>query len=76
MSLSNLLPSGSNPLRDVLPAKYRKVVYALIGLASIGWGVYQASDGDWRSLVGGLVVALTQLTAASNTNVASSPTEE
>lgn len=56
-----------NPLIDVIPAKARKYVYALITLAAVVWGVYEASGGDWQKLVGGLIVALTTATAASNT---------
>ena len=57
-----------NPLTDVIPAKARKYVYALISLAALVWGVYEVSDGDWKKLVGGLIVALTTATAASNTS--------
>lgn len=56
----------SNPLVDVVPAKARKYVYAALSLAALGWSLYQASDGDWKQLVGGLIVALTGATAASN----------
>lgn len=73
MSLPAVLTDPPNPLRDIVPAKYRRYVYAVIGLVAIGWSAYQGSDGDWRSLVGGLIVALTHLTAASNTNVAGKP---
>ena len=58
----------TNPLYDVLPAKVRKYVYAILALAAIVFAAYQASDGDWVQLVGGLIVALTGATAASNTN--------
>ena len=57
----------NTPLTDVIPAKARKYVYALITLAALLWGVYEASDGDWKKFVGGLIVALTTATAASNT---------
>lgn len=55
-----------NPLTDVIPGIARKYVYALLFLASLVWTIYQASDGDWRQFVGGLIVALTSATAASN----------
>lgn len=58
----------SNVLTDVIPVRARKHVYAALTLAAIVFGVYQASDGDWRSFVGGLIVALTTATAASNTH--------
>ena len=57
-----------NVLTDVIPAKARKYVYAVIALASLVWGVYEASDGDWQKFVGGLIVALTSSMAASNTH--------
>jgi hypothetical protein len=59
----------SNPLFDVIPAKARKYVYAVLALAAIVFSAYQASNGDWAQLVGGLIVALTGATAASNTAV-------
>lgn len=55
-----------NPLYEVMPAKARKYVYALLSLAALVFAVYQASDGDWALLVGGLITALTTATAASN----------
>ena len=62
-----------NVLTDVIPAKARKYVYAVIALASLVWGVYEASDGDWKKFVGGLVVALTTGMAASNTPTPADP---
>lgn len=59
----------TNPLTDVLPEKVRKYVYALLSLAALVFSAYQASDGDWVQLVGGLIAALTTATAASNTAV-------
>lgn len=59
-----------NPLYEVLPAKARKYVYAVLALAALVFGVYQASGGDWALFVGGLITSLTAATAASNTNTA------
>ena len=59
-----------NPLTNVIPSRYRKYVYAVLTLAALVYGTYQASDGDWKTFVGGLIVALTTATAASN------PTDE
>lgn len=56
-----------NPLTDVIPAQARKYVYAVISLAALVWGAFEVADGDWKKFVGGLVVALTTATAASNT---------
>lgn len=56
-----------NPLTDVLPPSARKYVYAGLSLASLLWGVYEVSEGDWKMFVGGVIVALVNGTAASNT---------
>ena len=58
----------TNPLFDVIPAKARKYVYAVLALVALVFTVYQASNGDWVQFVAGLVAALTGATAASNTN--------
>lgn len=57
-----------NPLENIIPARYRKLVYALLSLAALVFGIYQASQGDWTLVIGGLLTALTSGTAASNTN--------
>lgn len=59
---------STNPLTDVLPAKVRKIAYAVLFLAAIVFAAFQAADGDWVELVGGLITALLGATAASNTN--------
>ena len=59
----------SNPLYDVIPAKARKYVYAVLSLAAIIFAAYQLADGDWLKFTGALIVALTGATAASNTAV-------
>lgn len=57
----------SNPLNDVLPPVVRKYVYAVLFLAALGFGIWQASAGDWATFAGSLVAALVNLLAASNT---------
>lgn len=57
-----------NPLRNIVPAKYRKLVYALLTLAALIFGIYQATEGDWTLFIGSVLTALTSGTAASNTN--------
>lgn len=64
-----------NILTDVIPARFRKYVYAALTLAALVWGVLEASNGDWKQFVGGLIVALTSATAASNTAPISSDGE-
>lgn len=58
----------TNPLTDVLPAKARKYVYAVLALAALVLAAYQATQGDWLAFAVALVGALTGGTAASNVN--------
>jgi hypothetical protein len=55
-----------NFLTDVLPPKARKYVYAVLALAAVVLGVWQASDGDWLLFAANLLGALGFGTAASN----------
>lgn len=55
-----------NPLFDIIPAKGRKYVYALVGLAALVWGAWQAADGDWKVVVGSVVTALVAGLAHAN----------
>jgi ketopantoate hydroxymethyltransferase len=57
-----------NPL-ELLPPKVRAVVYAVLGLAAIGVGAWQASDGDILVAVALGLGALGFGTALSNTPV-------
>lgn len=55
-----------NPFFDVIPAKARRYVYAAVALFMIGWGAWQAADGDWKVAVGALVTTLTAALAHAN----------
>lgn len=57
-----------NPLRDLVPARYRKRVYAGLSLAALVVGAVQAADGDWLQAAGAVLVSLTGATASSNTD--------
>lgn len=57
-----------NPLNEVLPPQVRKVIYAVLFVAALVWGAFQAADGDWLEFVGGLIVALTGAMAGGNVN--------
>lgn len=59
-----------NPLNDVLPARVRQIAYAILFVAALVFGVYQASEGDWKLFVGGLITSLLGALAASNTPTA------
>lgn len=60
--------ANSNPLSDVLPPVVRKYVYAVLFLAALGFGIWQASAGNWATFAGSLIASLVNLLAASNTN--------
>lgn len=55
-----------NPLHDVLPAKARKIAYAVLFVLALAFAAWQASDGDWVEFFGGLITMLFSATAASN----------
>lgn len=59
---------SSNPLTDVLPAKVRQILYAILFVAALTFAAWQAAGGDWVEFAGGLIVALFGATATSNTN--------
>jgi len=62
----------SNPFEDIVPAKYRKYLYAAIALAALVFGAWQASEGNLGLFIGSLIVTLSHATAASNTSAADS----
>lgn len=61
------LSMATNPLTDVLPAKVRKVLYAVAFLAAWIFAAFQAADGDWKQFTGAVLAGLVPLLAASNT---------
>lgn len=56
-----------NPL-TFLPARYRRVAYAVLGLVALGVGAWQAGNGDWLEAVGLFLGSLGFGTAGSNVN--------
>jgi len=66
----------NNPLADLIPARYRRYVYAVAALAALVYGVYQASGGDWKEFVAALFATLIPLLAASNTPASRPEIEE
>ena len=56
-----------NPLNDVLPPQIRRALYAIFFVGALIFGIWQASQGDWVEFTGGLLTALVNLLAASNT---------
>lgn len=63
----------SNPLHDIVPARFRKQVYAVIALAALAFGLWQAAQGDWAVFVGSVLTTLATATAASNTETKPAP---
>jgi len=61
---------STNPLNDVLPAKVRLVLYAILFVVALVFGLWQASEGDWAVFAGSLITSLLGLLAASNTPTA------
>ena len=57
-----------NPLTDLIPAKYRKYLYALVSLAAVVYGVCEASNGDWKQFAIALVGLAASALAHANTN--------
>lgn len=58
----------TNPLTDVLPAVWRKRIYAIVFLAALVFAAYQAAEGNWETFTGTLLGSLIPLLAASNTD--------
>jgi len=56
----------TNPLADILPPKVRQAVYAVLFVAAVAYGAYEAADGDWLKFAGGVLVALTGALAHGN----------
>lgn len=57
----------NNPLTDVLPPVARKILYAVVFVLALLFGLWQASKGNWEEFIGSTLVALVNLLAASNT---------
>lgn len=58
-----------NYLVDLMPAKYRKYLYAVLSAAVAVYGIWQAVEGDWTQFTVSLVTTLTGVLATANTNV-------
>ena len=58
-----------NPL-TVIPAKYRRFVYAVLTLAALGLAAWKGAEGDWTEFVALLLGSLGFGTATANTPTA------
>lgn len=57
-----------NLLVDIIPPKARRYVYGTASLVLLGYGAWQAADGDWRALIGVLIGGPVAALAHANTN--------
>lgn len=53
---------------DIIPPTGRKYVYAIVALAALVFGAWQASDGNWAEAFAALLAALVNGMAHGNTN--------
>lgn len=58
----------SNPLDDIVPARHRRRVYALLALLALGLAAYKAAEGDWLEFASYVLGMLGFGTATSNTH--------
>lgn len=54
-------------LLQMIPANYRKVIYAVLTALLAVYGVWRAVDGDWEQFVVSLFSAATTGMATANT---------
>jgi len=60
-----------NPLAlftDLIPAKVRLWIYATAALLLFGYGLWQATEGDWLQFAVAIVTALGSSMAGGNVN--------
>ena len=55
---------------DLIPARYRKYVYATAALAALVYGAYEAANGDWRQAIPALAGSVVSALAHANTDPA------
>ncbi len=58
-----------NPLFELIPAIWRKWLYAIVSAGAFVLSVHQAASGDWAAFAAAIIPALTGALAASNTAV-------
>lgn len=56
-------------LIDLIPAKARKYVYAILTIVVFIYGVWQAAGGDWGQFIVSLVTSAVGTLATANTDV-------
>lgn len=56
-------------LLKMVPARARQITYAVLAAALFGYGLWEASNGDWKTFVLGLVGAISSEMARQNVDV-------
>lgn len=56
-------------LVDLIPAKARKVLYAVLSAGVAVYGIWQATEGNWDEFTVSVITSLTGLMATANTDV-------
>lgn len=62
-----------NALIDLIPAKGRKYLYAVLSGAVAVYGIWQAVEGDWTQFGVSVVTSVTALLATANTYAGAAP---
>lgn len=57
---------ASNPLADALTPQLRKILYALVFVAGLAFGVWQATEGHPRAFIPAFIAALSAALAHGN----------
>lgn len=57
----------TNPLAEVIPAKYRRYVYLVAAALLFGYALWEVAAGDIRTFIVSIVSSLVSGLAASNT---------
>ena len=67
---------STSPLNDALTPKVRQYLYAALTLASVAYGIWQVSGGDWGQFIAALFPALLGELARANVKPAVRPIHE
>lgn len=65
----------SSVLKDIIPAKARKITYLIFALGLLGYSAWEAAHGDFVTFITSFLASVVNALAASNT-ITSIPVEE
>lgn len=63
-----------NALIDIIPARGRKYLYAILAAVLAIYAIWRAVDGDWTQFSVALATSLVNIMAAGNVNTTPIPT--